>query len=52
MGLRPPCSVQTASKFGGVQPPQCLRAFTMAWTGGVMEQGPSYPFDAFRLELL
>jgi hypothetical protein len=33
MGLRPPCSVQTASKFGGVQPPQCPRAFTKALTG-------------------
>src|SRR5262249_42621251 len=28
-----------ASKFGGVQPVQYPRAFTMAWTGGVMEQG-------------
>src|SRR5262245_48512391 len=25
-----------ASKFGGVQPPQCLRAFIMAWIGGAM----------------
>ena len=37
MGLRLPCSVQMAFKFGGVQPPQCPRAFTMALTGGVME---------------
>src|SRR5215813_5306570 len=50
MGLRLPCSVQMASKYGGVPPPQCPRAFTMAVTGGAMEQGPSYTFDAFRLE--
>src|SRR5262245_53173928 len=37
MGLRRPCSVQMAFKFGGVQPPPCPRAFTMAWTGGAME---------------
>jgi hypothetical protein len=30
MGLRPPSSVQMASKFGGVHPLQCPRAFTMA----------------------
>src|SRR6516164_2702129 len=39
-----------ASKFGGVHPLQCLRAFIMALTGGVMAQGPSYTFDGFRLE--
>ena len=37
MGLRLPCSVQMAFKFGGVQPPQCPRAFTMALTEGAME---------------
>src|SRR5215475_15170259 len=39
-----------ASKFGGVYPLQCLRAFTVAVTGGVMEPGSSHTFDAFRLE--
>src|SRR5215831_718222 len=43
MGLRLPCSVQMAFKFGGVQPPQCPRAFTMALTGGAME--PRYPAE-------
>src|SRR5262245_15754986 len=50
MGLRLPCSVQMASKFGGMKPPQCPRAFTMALIGGAMEPGPSYTFDTFRLE--
>src|SRR5262245_37803867 len=39
-----------ASKFGGMQPPQCPRAFTMALTGGVMDPRPAHTFDAFRLE--
>ena len=29
---------------------QCSWAFIMALIGGAMEQGPSYTFDAFRLE--
>src|SRR5215475_5792644 len=37
-----------ASKSGGVYPLQCLRAFTVAVTGGVMEPSPSHTFDAFR----
>src|SRR5215470_19671731 len=39
-----------ASKFGGVHPLQCLRAFTVAVTGGAMEPRPAHTFDAFRLE--
>src|SRR6516162_3268733 len=39
-----------ASKFGGVYPLQCLRAFTMALTGGAMEPSPAHTFDGFRLE--
>src|SRR5262245_29404492 len=39
-----------ASTFGGMQPLQCPSAFTMALTGGAMEQEPSYTFDGFRLE--
>src|SRR5262245_10171949 len=39
-----------ASKFGGVHPLQCLRAFTVAVTGGAMEPWPAHTFDAFRLE--
>src|SRR5215472_3503168 len=39
-----------ASKFGGVYPLQCLRAFTVAVTGGVMEPSPAHTFDGFRLE--
>src|SRR5262245_2804430 len=50
MGLRPPRSVQMASKFGGMKPPQCPRAFTMAVTGGAMASGSSHTFDGFRLE--
>src|SRR5262245_14520754 len=50
MGLRQLCSVQMASKYGGVHPLPCPRAFTVAVTGGAMEPGPSYTFDAFRLE--
>jgi len=43
MGLRQPRSVQMASKFGGMQPLPYPRAFTMALTGGAMEQGPLTP---------
>src|SRR5215510_6896922 len=39
-----------ASKFGGVYPLPCLRAFTVAVTGGVMEPRPAHRFDGFRLE--
>src|SRR5262245_46919515 len=40
-----------ASKSGGVHPPlQCLRAFIVAVTGGVMEPSPAHTFDGFRLE--
>ena len=39
-----------ASKYGGVHPLQCLRAFTVAVTGGVMEPSPAHTFDGFRLE--
>src|SRR5262249_705941 len=39
-----------ASKFGGVHPLQCLRAFTMALIGGAMEPSPAHTFDGFRLE--
>src|SRR5262245_21696863 len=39
-----------ASKFGGVYPLQCLRAFTVAVTGGAMEPRPAHTFDGFRLE--
>src|SRR5215475_13881172 len=39
-----------ASKFGGVHPLQCLRAFTVAVTGGAMEPSPAHTFDGFRLE--
>src|SRR5215831_4078624 len=39
-----------ASKFGGVYPLQCLRAFTVAVTGGAMEPSPAHTFDGFRLE--
>src|SRR5215475_14854239 len=39
-----------ASKSGGVYPLQCLRAFTVAVTGGVMEPSPAHTFDGFRLE--
>src|SRR5262249_31513753 len=39
-----------ASKFGGMYPLQCLRAFTVAVTGGVMEPSPAHTFDGFRLE--
>src|SRR5262245_23172056 len=50
MGLRQPHSVQIASKCGGMKPLPCPRAFTMAVTGGAMESGSAYTFDAFRLE--
>ena len=50
MGFRQPRSVQMVSKFGGMKPLQCPRAFTMALTGGVMEPSPAHTFDAFRLE--
>src|SRR5262249_14555504 len=49
-GLRQPCRVQMVSKFGGMQSLPCPRAFIVAVTGGAMEPGPSYTFDAFRLE--
>src|SRR5499426_1747178 len=39
-----------ASKYRGVNPLQCPRAFTVAVTGGAMEPGSSHTFDAFRLE--
>ena len=39
-----------ASKFGGVYPLQCLRAFIMALIGGAMEPSPAHTFDGFRLE--
>src|SRR5215475_8308825 len=39
-----------ASKFGGVYPLQCLRAFTVAVTGGAMEPRLAHTFDGFRLE--
>src|SRR5262245_60458257 len=39
-----------ASKFGGVHPLQCLRAFRVAVTGGAMEPRPAHTFDGFRLE--
>src|SRR5262245_34286435 len=39
-----------ASKSGGVHPLPCPRAFIVAVTGGAMEPGPSYTFDAFCLE--
>src|SRR5262245_4033522 len=39
-----------ASKSGGVPPRPCLRAFTVAVTGGVMEPRPAHSFDGFRLE--
>src|SRR5215510_490636 len=42
MGLRPPRSVQMASKCGGIQPLPCPRAFTMALIGGAMEPGSSH----------
>src|SRR5262245_42343329 len=50
LGLRPPRSVQMASKFGGIKPSQCPRAFTMALTGGAMEPRPAHTLDGFRLE--
>jgi hypothetical protein len=50
MGLRPPRSVQMASKCRGMQPLPCPRAFTVAVTGGAMEPRPAHTFDAFRLE--
>src|SRR5215470_14407357 len=36
-----------ASKFGGMQPLQCPRAFTMALTGGAMEPGSSHTCFGF-----
>src|SRR5262249_41985374 len=39
-----------ASKFGGVHPLQCLRAFTVAVTGGVMEPRSAHTSDGSRLE--
>ena len=47
LGFRLPCRVQMASKFGGMQPLQCPRAFIMAWIRGVMEPSPSYTFGVW-----
>src|SRR5262249_15450678 len=39
-----------ASKFGGMKPLQCLRAFSVAVIGGAMEPRSAHTFDGFRLE--